>query len=284
LAERGSSIGGSTRVVGIIGWPVAHSLSPAIHNAAFRSAGLDWTYVPLPVAPGRVPQALDGLVALGLAGANVTMPHKSACAARCDRLSDDAERLGAVNTLVIEEDLVHGHNTDAPGFDRFLRRDIGFQPAGRTALVYGAGGAARAVALSLARGGLGRLTVAVRDPAKAEDLGAALGGLPTEVVVIGFDRAAEETVDLAVNATPLDGEGGSLPLPRLGPEVVVVDLHYVPPVTPLQAEARAAGAQVFGGLGLLLNQAAIAYELWTGAPAPLDTMSAAALGALAEAG
>jgi shikimate dehydrogenase len=284
LAERAPGVGGTSRVVGIIGWPVAHSLSPAIHNAAFGSSGLDWIYVPLPVPVGRVPEALDGLVALGFAGANVTMPHKSTCAARCDLLSDDARRLSAVNTLVIEDDAVHGYNTDAPGFDRFLRRDIGFEPPGRTALVYGAGGAARAVALSLARGGLARLTVVVRDPARSQDLRSALDGLPTEVTVIGFDRAGDAGVDLAVNATPLDGEGGSLPLPRLGPDVVVVDLHYVPPVTPFQAEARAAGARVFGGLGLLLHQAAIAFELWTGAPAPLETMSAAALGALAEPG
>jgi shikimate dehydrogenase len=284
LDERVHPFDGQTRLVGIIGWPVAHSLSPAIHNAAFVAEGLDWAYVPLPVPPGRVAEALDGLVALGFAGANVTMPHKGECATRCDGLSEDAARLAAVNTLVVEDDAIQGHNTDAPGFDRFLRRDVGFDPLDRTALVYGAGGAARAVALALARGGLAGLTAVVRDPARTADLLSALEDLPARVEVVGFERAADLEVDLVVNATPLDGAQGSLPLPRLGPDSVVVDLHYAPPATPMQASAREAGAQVWGGLGLLLHQAALSFELWTGAPGPLETMSAAALAALAEPG
>src|SRR5436190_8732001 len=149
-APRRPPVSGSTRTVGIIGWPVEHSLSPAIHNAAFRALELDWIYVPMPVAPSAVPRAIDGFAALGFAGVNVTMPHKTAVADLLDDLSEDARRLRAVNTVVVDGSLVKGHNTDAPGFDRFLRRDVAFDPAGCRALIFGAGGAARACALALA--------------------------------------------------------------------------------------------------------------------------------------
>ncbi|MGZ8581548.1 MAG: shikimate dehydrogenase [Actinomycetota bacterium] len=276
-------IGGATNVVGVIGWPVEHSLSPAIHNAAFASLGMDWVYVPLPVAPGTMRAAADGLVGLGFRGANVTMPHKTESAELADDLSEEARRLRAVNTFVVNGDRLQGHNTDTPGFDRFLRRDAGFDPAGKTALVLGAGGAARAVALTLALAGAAELCVAVREVGRADDLLAAIEGTELEVEVVPFDAAAGRRADLVVNATPLGDDGRSHPpLPALGPEVLVVDLLYRPAVTPLQAEAREAGAEVFGGLGLLLHQAALSFELWTGTPAPLDVMSAAAVAALAE--
>jgi shikimate dehydrogenase len=271
---------GATRTVGVIGWPVEHSLSPAIHNAAFAALQLPWVYVPLPVPPGRVAAALEGLPALGFAGANVTMPHKTEVAERIEHLSDGARRLRAVNTVVVRADGPEGHNTDAPGFDRFLRRDAGFDPAGRSALVFGAGGAARACALALAQGGLARLIVAARDPARV-DIAPTLEGLETEVRLVPFARAGDVPVELVVNATPLGSLGESLPLPALGPEVVVVDLLYRPATTPLLTAARAAGASAYTGLGLLLEQAALSFELWTGQVAPLEVMSAAALGALA---
>ena len=273
---------GDSRTVGILGWPVEHSLSPAIHNAAFAAVGLDWIYVPLPVAPAVLPEALKGLVALGFVGANVTMPHKTEVARRCTQLSEDATRLMAVNTIAVAGFELHGHNTDAPGFDRFLRHDAGFDPAGRVALLYGAGGAARAVALALGRGNLETLIVAARDPRHTDDLRRGLEGLPTEVRTIAFDEAPDATADLVVNATPVGSAGDSLPLPPLGRGQVVVDLLYEPWVTPLQTIARAAGADAFGGLGMLLHQAALSFELWTGAPAPREVMSASALAELAD--
>ena len=271
-----ASVSGGTRTVGIIGWPVEHSLSPAIHNAAFSALGLDWIYVALPVSPGSASTAFTGLRALGFAGANVTMPHKDAAAAAMDHLSEDAWRLRAVNTVVLGADGMTGHNTDAPGFDRFLRRDAGFEPAGRTALLYGAGGAARACALALARAGLARLTVAVRDPARAAGLRAALEGLGTAVDVVPIEEAPSRPADLIVNATPVEL---AVSLPPLGEETLMIDLRYDPPVTALQTVARAAGATAFGGLGMLVQQAALSFELWTGRPAPLEVMSAAALAA-----
>ncbi len=269
-------------MVGIIGWPVAHSLSPRIHNAAFRAIGLDWVYVPLPVEPPDFDRAFPGLAALGFAGANVTMPHKSVAAELADTLSDDARRLRAVNTLVVEGPTVHGHNTDAPGFDRFLRRDAGFDPRGRSALIFGAGGAARACALALARGAAASLTIAARDPARTEPLTAAIDGFDIDVRAVSFHETGRIRADLIVNATPLGAGDEALPSPAIREDSLVVDLLYDPVVTLLQTSARSAGARAFGGVGLLLHQAALSFELWTGRQAPMDVMSAAALAALAE--
>ncbi|MGE5226914.1 MAG: shikimate dehydrogenase [Planctomycetaceae bacterium] len=277
-------IAGTTRTVGVIGWPVAHSLSPAIHNAAFEALDLDWVYVPLPVPIGGVREAVRGLPSLGFAGANVTMPHKTEAASLMDTLSEDAERLAAVNTIVVGEGGLAGENTDAPGFDRFLRRDAGFDPAGRTALLYGAGGAARACALALARAGVARLVVAARDPGRVTTVVDAVAGLVVAVDAIGFEQAREVRADLVVNATPVGIAGDLVPLPPLYDGVLAVDLLYHPAVTPFLAAAREAGASAFGGLGLLLHQAALSFQLWTGQPAPLGVMSAAALAALAERG
>jgi shikimate dehydrogenase len=276
-------VGGATHVVGVIGWPVAHSLSPAIHNAAFATLGLDWVYVPLPVAPGNMRAAADGLVGLGFRGANVTMPHKTESADLADDLSEEARRLRAVNTFVVTGDRLHGHNTDAPGFDRFLRRDVGLDPSDRSALLFGAGGAARAVAFALASAGVGELSVAVREASRAAELLEAVEGMQVRPSVVDLDAAEDMSADLVVNATPLGADGQTAPpLPRLAPGVVVIDLLYRPAITPLQAAARAAGAEAHGGLGLLLHQAALSFELWTGTPAPLEVMSAAALATLAE--
>jgi shikimate dehydrogenase len=277
-------ISGTTHLAGVIGWPVEHSLSPTIHNAAFAALGMDWAYVPLPVEPGSLRVAIDGLAGLGFRGANVTMPHKSESATLADELSDDARRLAAVNTLVFAGGRVHGHNTDAPGFDRFLRRDAGFDPQGRSALLFGAGGVARAVALALAGGGASRLTVAVREASRAAALRAAVEGSGIAVETVPFDDAGAIRADLVINATPLGADGVTAPpIPALGPGTLVVDLLYRPVSTPLQLAARAAGAEAFGGLGLLLHQAALSFELWTGTPAPLHAMSAAALVAITDA-
>lgn len=284
LPDRPGRVRGSTRKVGVIGWPIEHTLSPVIHNAAFVALGMDWVYVPLPVATARLPAALDGLGALGFAGANVTMPHKTRAAELVPDLSHDARLLRAVNTIVVGTDGLAGHNTDALGFERFLREDTGFDPSGRAALLFGAGGGARACALALSRGGLAELSVAVRKPSRGEDLRATLEGSGTALRVVSIDDVPEVHAGLIVNATPLGVHGERLPLPSLVPGVVGVDLLYRPSATPFQAEIREGGGSVFGGLGLLLHQAAISFELWTGQTPPLSVMSAAALGELAEAG
>jgi shikimate dehydrogenase len=285
LATDRARIGGATRLAGVIGWPVEHSLSPLIHNAAYEALAMDWAYVALPVAPGGAPAAVAGLAALGFVGANVTMPHKETVAEAVDELREDAARLRAVNTIEVTGSGIVGHNTDAPGFERFLKRDVGFDADGRSALLFGAGGAARACALALARAGLTRLVVALRVPARAEALHTALAGFDTEVVAVTFEEVqmAASGADLIVNATPLGAHGEELPLPAVVADTTAVDLLYRPSATPLQTVVRAAGGAAYGGLGPLVHQAALSFELWTGRPAPLEVMSAAALASIAAA-
>ncbi len=281
---RPGPITGSTHTVGVIGWPVDRSLSPAIHNSAFAALEMDWVYVPLAVPPGQVAAALAGLPALGFSGANVTMPHKTECADLIGDLSEDARALRAVNTIVVGNAGLAGHNTDVSGFERFLEVDAGFDPSGRTALVLGAGGAARACALALARRGLASLTMAARDPARAEPARALVEPFGTTVSTVRLDDVRNVSADLVVNATPLGARGEPLPLPPLDPGGLAVDLLTRPGSTTLVSEARRAGCAAFGGVGLLLHQGAIAFELWTGRVPPLDVMSAAALTDLAEPG
>jgi shikimate dehydrogenase len=274
-------VSGTTTVVGVMGWPISGSLSPAIHNAAFRALGLDWIYVPMAVPRGSVAEAVAGIRALGFAGANVTMPHKAEAARCVDELSEDARRLDAVNTIVLRPSGAEGHNTDVSGFDRFLREDAGFEPSGRTALLFGAGGAARACALALTRAGIGRVIVAARDPERAQDLVRAVDNLGAADVV-DWNGAHEVDADLLVNATPVGAGGEMLPIPELGGSMVVVDLLYRPASTPLLDRAKEAGVAAFGGLGLLLRQGALSFELWTGQAPPIEVMSAAAVTSVAE--
>lgn len=272
--------GGSTRLAAVIGSPVRHSLSPAMHNAAFAALDLDWTYVALEVRPGDLPAALAGMRAFGLAGLSVTIPHKAAVLAEVDEASDAATAVGAVNTVVPAGDgRLRGENTDAAGFLAALA-DEGFDPAGHPCLVVGAGGAARAVVHALSGAGAAEVVVVNRSRERGE-AAAALAGTAGRVGTAA-DAAG---VDLVVNATPLGLAGsdrGLVPLNpvHLGKGQLVVDLVPNPAVTPLMAAARAAGAQAVGGLGMLVHQGALAFELWTGQPAPLEVMRRAAAQAL----
>jgi shikimate dehydrogenase len=213
------------------------------------------------------------------------MPHKTEAADLIERLSEDARLLRAVNTIVVRGDELEGHNTDVAGFDRFVRRDAGVDPAGRTALIYGAGGAARACALALARAGAARITVAARDEVRAAPLVSMVEALDVPVAVVRPGDVGGLAADVVVNATPVGGTGAEPVhprVPRLGAGVLVVDLLYDPPTTDLQRRAKEAGATAHGGLGHLLEQAALSFELWTGTPAPLEVMSAAALATLSD--
>lgn len=269
-------ISGVTRVAGLIGDPVRHSLSPALHNAAYRELELDWVYVAFEVPDGAVRPALDGARALGLVGLSVTMPHKAAAAAACDECTPDATTLRSVNTVTVRDDgSLFGESTDGDGFLAAVR-DAGHPVEGIAALVLGAGGAARAVALALARVGATVTITARRDDAAGQ--AAALTGGST----CGWDERgkAAERVGMVVNATPV-GMGGSAELPvppeSLGPGQVLVDLVYHPLETPLLRAARGRGAAVVDGLGMLVQQAALQVERWTGRPAPVVAMRAAVL-------
>jgi shikimate dehydrogenase len=280
-ARAANDITGTTSLVGIIGLPVEQSLSPVIHNAAFAALGLDWVYVPLPVGPDSLLTALAGLRAMGFAGVNVTMPHKEEAATACAALSEDAEAVNAVNTIVVGDDGLDGHNTDVAGFGRFLERDAGFDAAGSSVLVYGVGGAARACLVALLRAGAARVTIVARNVRKGEGLNAQRISDRAELEVVPWSQPPTRGADLIVNATPVHGD--LLPLPPLHAGQVVVDLMYRPTVTPLVHVAREAGATAFSGLGMLLHQAALSFELWTGQVPPLDVMSAAALAELGPA-
>ena len=272
--------GASTRLAAVIGSPVRHSLSPAMHNAAFGALGLDWVYLAFEVAVGAVPAAFAGARALGMGGLSVTIPHKAAALAEVDDLTPAARAVGAVNTVVAGDDRrLLGDNTDGAGFLASLA-DEGFDPAGRVCLVVGAGGAARAVVHALVGAGAAEVMVANRTPERAEEAVARTEGVARVASTDEVVRA-----DLVVNATPL-GLAGSAPaeLPvnaaLLGRGQLVVDLVPNPAVTPLMRAAREAGCSVAGGLGMLVHQGALAFEQWTGRPAPVGVMRAAAVRAL----
>ncbi len=268
----------------VIGDPVRHSLSPVLHNAAFRALDLDWAYVAFEVPRGAAFAAVAGMRALGIDGLSVTMPHKDAVVAAVDRLSPTALALGAVNTVVRLADVLEGHNTDGAGFVAAVRHDEGFDLTGRRCVVLGAGGAARAVVRALADEGASEVVVVNRTPSRAQ-AAAALAG------PVGRVGGAEAVADaeLVVNATPVGmGAGAEGPLTVdpawLGPGQLVVDLVYDPPLTPLVETARARGAAAVNGLGMLIHQAAHAFRLWTAEDPPLAVMSAAALAELAKGG
>ena len=270
-------VSAETRVCAVIGDPVRHSQSPRLHNAAYEALGLDRVYLAFEVPAGRGREAVRSIVDLGIDGLNVTMPHKEAAAAACDELTVDAAALRSVNTVVRRSDgTLLGASTDGDGFLRSLA-DAGVDPAGADVLVVGARGAARAVVQALGRVGA-RVTVAAR----RSDAADAAAGLAPAGRAVGLEgiAAALAHAALVVQATPLGMDATTLafdPAP-IGPEHTVCDLVYHPAVTPLLAAAQAAGATTVGGIGMLLHQAALAFELHTGLPAPLDAMRAVIAG------
>jgi shikimate dehydrogenase len=262
--------------LGLIGYPVAHSLSPRIHRAALHALRLDGDYTALSVSPDRLRQTLHSLVADGYCGLNVTIPHKLAVMPLTDDLSDDARAIGAVNTIVVDNGRLSGHNTDAVGFLRGLE-EARFNPRARTVLVLGAGGAARAGVYTLQRAGA-RVTVWNRTEPRAADLAREFG------VLAAGGPAAElaGAWDLIVNTTSVGMSPHSEATPvRLSADGLrarcVYDLVYNPRETVLLGHARALGAQVIGGLAMLVYQAAEAFRLWTGREPPLDVMMQAAM-------
>ena len=266
----------------MLGWPLNSTLSPAIHRAAFEALSLPWTYLAWPVPPERLAAAVEGLRALGAVGANVTMPHKGAVMELLDEVSEDARGLGAVNTISRVGDVLVGHNTDVAGFAASLE-EAGAEIAGRSALVLGAGGAARAVVRALVQSGAGDVAVCARRPEAAE----AVTGLADNVRAVAWAEREESAriAALVVNATPVSADGGD-PLPGVRFECgqVVADLVYVPSETELLVRARAEGAQAVGGLGMLVHQAAASVRIWTGLEPPLEDMERAATRASSPSG
>ncbi len=287
------------QLVGLIGWPVEHSVSPAMHNAAFEALGLRWRYILLPTLPGQVEATLAQLKAQDYRGANVTVPHKQAVMPALDSIAPNARALGAVNTLVISRranrtPVLGGYNTDDKGFVSALRHG-GFEPEeGGHSVIVGAGGAARAVVYGLLWSGIGEITVLNRTPERAQALVSDLGDLhewPGSMCALPFTPKtlveAGHTADLLVNATTVgmwphaDGsiwpEGVSIPA-----HLAVFDLVYNPQETRLLRQARESGAHPIGGLEMLVRQGALTFEMWTSEWPPIDVMRAAAQEALEQ--
>lgn len=271
------TISGRTRVVGILGDPVAHSRSPAMHNAAFAALGLDWIYVPFPVAAAEVGAAVAAVRALGLAGVNVTVPHKEAVLAHLDAVTPLARRVGAVNTIVLRDGRLHGDNTDVYGFAQMVRA-MRIRLRGRHAIVIGAGGSARAVVAALADLGA-RLTLVNRTPARARALARRFRDVPITVRPLAglVDERLLADAALVVNTTSAELAGDGFPplaCHATPAPCRFVDLLYGRD-TAFLAAARQAKRPAADGSEMLLYQGARAFTLWTRRRAPLAVMRAA---------
>ncbi len=262
------NISGRTQLAGVMGWPVAHSLSPRLHNYWLDLHGINGAFVPLPVAPEHFGQALRVLARLGFRGVNITVPHKEAALAAMDSIDAVAKRIGAVNTVVFGSDgSLHGTNTDAFGFTENLNASVpGFDAGRGAAVIIGAGGAARAAAVALKDMGAGDIRIVNRTLARAEALALALGA-GVHVMDWACRGAVLKDAGIVVNTTtqgmtgqePLD-----LDLAALDRDAVVYDIVYNPLETPLLADARARGHRVVDGLGMLLYQAVAGFSAWFG--------------------
>lgn len=279
-------ISGSTKITGIFGHPIGHTLSPAIQNAAFGHLGLDIMYAPFHVSPANLAAAVEAVRALEILGVNVTIPHKEKVIEYLDEVDKVAEEIGAVNTVVNRDGCLVGYNTDGEGFLRSLSDETGFDPTGKRILIVGAGGAARAIFYTLLSRGVASVVIANRTVKRAAELAEEFRAVAGEraVAVAGLDpdslREKASGADLVVNTTSLGMEGQSLldfPVDVLPKSSVVSDIVYKPLDTELIKKAKDLGLRVHKGIGMLIHQGALGFELWTGKTAPVDVMTKAAM-------
>ena len=274
-------VSGKTKLCGVIGDPIEHTMSPAIHNAAFAQMGLDYFYVPFHVKTEELGRAINGMRALNIRGLNVTIPHKVAIIPLLDELDPLAERIGAVNTVTNDDGVLKGYNTDASGFLQALL-ERGIEPKGKRVVILGAGGASRAISFILAERGA-HLFILNRQLKKAEELSSRLS-TTFEKEVKALQLAAEnlaqvlDGADILVNATSVGMSPNikETPVPSnlLRPGLVVVDIVYNPIKTRLLREAEEAGAETVSGVDMFVWQGALAFEIWTGVKAPIELMRA----------
>lgn len=281
-----ATIKGTTKVVGVWGYPVGHSRSPVMHNAAIDALGLDWVYVPFEVAPENIKAAVEAVRVLGLVGVNVTVPLKELVLPYLDEVDKDAARVGSVNTICNRNGKLVGYSTDGAGFLRSLE-EVGQDTENRQVYLLGAGGSARAVAFALASRGC-FCTIANRTKERAGELAAAVNAVyPNHAETAGWGRETK-SFDLLVNTTSVGmsanpGEMPTLPPGAFDPKPFVYDLIYAPAQTRLLAEAAAAGCRTQNGIKMLVQQGAVSLSLWTGRPLsemPTVMMEQAVLGAL----
>lgn len=271
---------GQTRPFAVLGHPIGHTLSPAMHNAAFHALGMDAVYLAFDVRPERLMAVLAALKDMGFVGVNLTVPHKEAALRTLSRLDDSARLLGAVNTVKFDNDGSTGFNTDGFGFLRAVEESFGGGVEGRSIFVLGAGGAGRAVALVSAQAGAKSIALADLEERRtrlvADEIRQARGGVEVEVLTkLEHHVAAAREADLVVHATPVGMKVGDAPL--LPPEAFrkgqfVFDLIYHVPETAIMKSARAGGAEAVNGLGMLLHQGAKAFSIWTNVEPPIEIM------------
>jgi shikimate dehydrogenase len=272
---------GTTRILGIFGDPVAHSLSPLMQNAALQQTGIDAVYVPFHVKAAELAEAVGAIRFLDIWGVNVTVPHKETVCAFLDEIDASARLIGAVNTIVNRDGCLVGYNTDASGFLRSLGEDLQFTVRGKRVLLLGAGGACRAALVALCQAGASRIAVANRTLGRAEGLVGEFAGTfgDTRLESFGLDpeqlQVAARNVDLVVNTSTVGLKGESftgLPLDDLNPGAVVYDMVYAPGATPLIREAARKGLRAADGLGMLAGQGEEAFLVWTGRKPPAGLM------------
>jgi len=284
-----SPVSGKTRLCGVIGDPIEHTMSPVMHNAAFGKLGMDYLYVPFRVRKGELGKALEGMRAMNIRGLNVTIPHKVAVLPFLDKLDPLAQKIGAVNTIVNDDGVLTGYNTDATGFLQALL-EKGIEPGGKNAVILGAGGASRAISFVLAERGA-HLVILNRQLELdwAEELANRISqSFKKEVNALEINKKnlamVLEKATLLVNATSVgmspNVDGTLVPAELLKPGLVVFDVVYNPFQTRLLREAEAAGARTISGLDMLVWQGALAFEKWTGRKAPFDLMKEEAIKAL----
>ncbi|MFZ9397242.1 MAG: shikimate dehydrogenase [Ilumatobacteraceae bacterium] len=270
-------ISGRTRVAGVIGWPVEHSLSPVLHAAGFGSLDIDWTYVAFPTPPESVHRVVESARTLGVVGLSVTMPHKTAVVDLCDSLTDSARSLRSVNTIEFRSDgTTVGHSTDGDGLVESLRHE-GVDPAERNVLVLGFGGAGRAVGAAIRRHGARRLMIANRTTIPPDHLDA-MGFDGVRVVPWSERNEAASSCDLVINCTSVGmGRDSESPLvdAALSDRHVAVDIVYHPAETTFLRDAKSHGARTIGGIGMLVHQAARQEEIWTGRRPDVEAMKRA---------
>jgi shikimate dehydrogenase len=285
------SISGKTRICGLIGDPVEHSMSPAMHNAAFREMGLDYVYVTFRVKSEDLSKAIEGMRALNMKGLNVTIPHKVAVLKLLDKLDPLAEKIGAVNTIVNDDGILTGYNTDATGFLQPLL-EKGVEPKGKNIAIMGAGGASRAVSFILADRGANLVILnRLLELDWAVDLARRISqtfSKNAEALELNRDNLVKilGKTDILVNATSVgmspNIDVSPLPADLLKPGLIVYDVVYNPIKTKLLKDAEAAGAEVIGGIDMLVWQGVLAFEKWTGQKAPVELMKEEAMKLLEE--
>jgi shikimate dehydrogenase len=267
-------------LVGVFGYPVAENPTCVMQEAAFRERGLNWRYLTIEVRPEQLADAVRGLRAFNMRGINLTIPHKVAVIPYLDRLSPEAEVIGAVNTVVCEGDRLIGHNTDGKGFLRSVRDDAGVDPRGKRVVFLGAGGAARAMSVELALAGASHITIVNRSPARGQELAALLRQrtpASAEFVPWQGEYAMPPDTDILINATSIGlfPNVSAIPpvaLDPIRPGLLVCDVIPNPPKTAFLRATAARGARTLDGLGMLVYQGAIAFQMWTGVDPSIEVM------------